>query len=872
MRKSLFCLAVAVLAVALPLQSSVVPPDNAAVRKELSAYFSNIAENSPTVLGGLAKSPGTLNAIQSRIATMSDAEISKFRNLIATTPDWKIAPEALAGAFPPEMLEQMKRVGTNYAEGVPAGEEMRDDVLSLVAILKVLPDARLKELGVDRQTVTALDATFTDMTPLQVAMLQRKASETAAWGASGAAAMKSLPAPLQRGAAALAQHGPITTADVDQLEKFRSELVAVLRRIDNLPPETRKSLKAEQLRNQVHQLGLASPDALFMVRHNVPEAMMTSLDQSVAFLERIANLSDAELQDLEKFRTDLGGVFKELEQGETSAETVTAEEMLASLGPEHLSLLKDGMEKFGNWRAALPVLYRTLASPDLPGRLQLVQGTNPDPGAIASLENFRQETLAFIDAEAAPAGIDAELIKRARLGLANAQPGRLEIMRMSLQSLPAHTSVKDRLSIALMEEINFNCVVTMPDPIPNINLDFICNPIEDALETIRDGIVGTVNTIVNGVKTALETTISTVSSALNSAISAVSNTVNSIISSIESLATQIWDFIQTVPSLAWNAIQSALNLLLDIEIRNGVTVRHLVASGAETAMTSMRTMLGLAGNWWQAVSTFTLPAIPCPPAGFHTPFGNVGEGAAAANYGRYKLVIENIIDMIPDTETSLAIKIPAQVLYMAFDFLGLCLEQAASDADQAQATERHNIVLANFDSLETYISGQIAGLSATSQSQGDAMTTLINTESSSVLTTLQFESGAIQTHLNSKSTAIQASLISESAEITSLVQSESDSTQQDLSDFRKLNLRLIIERVLQAGVGAEVAFLQLLEPLGHLGLVRDIVAETIAAMSATQQSIGQAQVLFDTGVALMNAGREKEAFKEFGKAYRDATK
>ncbi len=869
MRKAFLYLTIAALIVVLPMQASVAPQDNASLRRELSSYFTDIAKNSPTVLGGLSKSPETMRAIQERIAKMSDAELAQFRQLTAQTPDWKIAPEALASAFPPEVLEQVKRVGANYTENVPEGAEMREDVLSLVAVLKVLPEDKLKELGVDRQLVTSLEATFDQMSPLQAAMLQQQG---AGWTPAAGAAIDALPTAMRRGAAALAEHGKITPADIDDLEKFRAEVVHLLRRIDNLPPETRKTLKTEAIRDQVHQLKLAAPDALFMVRHNLPPEMIDALDENVTFLERIANLSDGEKKELDEFRNDLASVFSELDQKEGNPEAASAADMLSTLGPEHLTLLKQGMDRFGNWRTALPVLYRTLASPDLQARLDAVQGENADPAAIASLEDFRSKTLAFIDAEASAPGADSLMMARAKKSLENAPVGRLEIMRMTLAGLGNSASKKDRLSVVLLDDINFNCAVDMPSPVPDISLDFICNPIEDALEAIRDGIVSTVNTIVAGVRSALETTINTVSSALNSAISAVTNTVNSIVSSIQNLANQIWSFIQTVPSLAWNAIKSALNLLLDIEIRNGITVRDLVARGAEHALTSMKTLLGLAEGWWNAVSTFTLPAIPCPPAGFHTPFGNVGESAAADNYGRYKLVIDGIVEMIPDTETSLAIKIPAQVLYMAFDFLGLCLEQAAANADSAEAASRHNIVLTSFTNLQAFIGTQVTGLSNQNQSQTNTISVLINTESSNIQTTLLNESTAIQALINNRSTSNQNFLSAESLEIQNLLQRESDDSQQDIADFRKLNLRLIIERVLQGGVGSEVASFQLMEPMGYLGLVRDVVRETIDSMSAAGQGVGQAQKFYETGLSLFNSGREKDAFKEFAKAYRDATK
>jgi hypothetical protein len=288
-------------------------------------------------------------------------------------------------------------------------------------------------------------------------------------------------------------------------------------------------------------------------------------------------------------------------------------------------------------------------------------------------------------------------------------------------------------------------------------------------------------------------------------------------------------------------------------------------------MNSMKTLLGLSTGWWNAVSTFTLPQIPCPPAGFHTPFGDVGDGAAAANYGRYRVMIDNLIGLIPDTETSLEIKIPAQVLYMAYDFLGVCLEQAASDADAAQATERHNLVLTNFTNLQTYIGQQVAGLALQSGNQTTQLEALINNQGSALRGTVLAESAAIQARITNRSGTTRTIVNRESNEIQSLINTESTHTKSDLTDFQTLNLRLSIERVLQAGEGREIALFQLLEPLGYLRLTSDIVRETIANMAASAQTFGQAQKFYDAGAALMNAGSEKQAFKLFGQAYRAAT-
>jgi len=867
---------VGLLAPGLTSYAAAVPNklDSLEVKRELSKYFANIAENSPTVLGGISKSPETMAAVQKRIDGMSDQELAGFKKLMADTPDWRIAPEMFAKAFPPDVLAQVKRVGKDFVARAPVGEEMREDVQTLATVLKLLPDAKLKELGIDRTMVTSLEATFDGISPLEAAMLHRQATEKGSWDASSAAALGAIPPALQRGAAALAEHGPLTEKDVTQLTSFRSELTGLLARIDKLPADTRKTLKVEDFRLQMKHLDTASPDMLFMVRHHVPADMLTTLEENVVFLERVANLSAKEKKELAQFRTELTTAFKSLDTAgeKPTSDAPEIEEMLAGLQPAHLMLLKEAMSTFGNWQTALPIFYNTLRSPELPARLALLEGPTPDPAAVKSLEMFRQQIFAEIDTVATSTDVEAALVNDARGRLAATPLKRLELMRMALDSMPASASSKDRLSVVAMHEIDFNCAIDMPSPIPDISLDFICNPIEDALEAIEHGIIGTVNSIVASVKTTLDNTISSISNALTSAVNTVTSTVNSLISSITSTVTNISSFIQTIPALAWDAIKTALNLLLNIEIRNGVTLRDLVARGAEHGLTSMKTLLGLASGWWTAVSTFTLPQIPCPPSGFHTPFGTVGDGAASANYGRYKLMISNLVGMIPDTETSLAVKIPAQVLYMMYDFLGVCLDQASAAADSAQTTARHGLVLSNFAALQTHVQSQVAGLALQSGNQTTALTNLINAQTSATQGTIVSEGSIIQSLLTTKNASTQSLINSESDSIQSLVRSESSATQSDLKAFKTLNLRLSIERVLQAGEGREIALFQLLEPQGHLRLVADIVRETIVAMTATNQGIGQAQALFDQASQLMFQGKEKDAFKAFGKAYRDAVK
>ncbi len=873
------------------------PADREVVRAQLAAYFKGIEKNSPTVLGGLAKSPEAMKAVQERIATMDDAELSRMQRLMASTPDWKAAPEAFATAFPPAVLDQARRVGADYASQVPKGEIMRDDVRTLVSVLKLLPDTKLKELGVDRKMVTSLDETFAGMTPLQTAMLQRRAIESGGFGETTASALHAIPPAMQRGAGALAEHGPLSEKDVEDLNKFRIELEGLLGRINALPADAKKKLQSfdsAALNGQLTQLRAATPQALFMMRYNMSQEMLQNLRQNVAFLERISNISKEETAALEKFRGELTHAFKQVRvEGQPEWEGATA--MMAGLGTEHLLVLQQRMNSYGSWQSALPAVYQTLSASETRSRLQAVSGPEPDPDAVRTNDAFRRQALAYIDSLKADKDLDASFIAKARATIVNASAERLELIRMAIERLPASASASERLAIVAMHNIDFGCSLTftaiprlctpggclfgvcIPEictPAVTVTADFssVCNPIEDAMEAVEHSIVNTANAAVETMRSGIQASITGVQSAVNTSIASVNTVISTSVNAITSTVNEIAAFAQKIPDLAWKAIKAALNLLLDINIKNGVTLRDLIASGPQTALTSMTSLVGLSGSWWTAISSFTLPLIPCPPTGFNTPFGVVGDGAASANYGRYRLMIDGILGLIPDTETSLVVKIPAQVTFMMFDFLGLCLEQAASDADAAEGTARHNLIIANFGTMQTFVGSQIAGLTATSGNQSASLLTLLSTQGASTQATLLGSSQATQSLINSQTASLQNLLTTDSNSIQSLLRIENDATQVDVKSFRDLDLRLTIERVLQAGTGDEVASFQLLEPWGNLRLVAGIVDETIRSMVIAQEGIGMAQKYYDAASVLINDAKYKLAYRELSKAYREATK
>ncbi|HEX6178279.1 MAG TPA: hypothetical protein VF057_07960, partial [Thermoanaerobaculia bacterium] len=410
------------------------------------------------------------------------------------------------------------------------------------------------------------------------------------------------------------------------------------------------------------------------------------------------------------------------------------------------------------------------------------------------------------------------------------------------------------------------------------DLNFMCNPIRDAIHAIESSVTSTANAVVDTMRTGINTLITGMQTTVNNLVAQVQNTIDTVISGITSTINNVWSFLQTLPTTAWNAIKAALNLLLDIHIANGVTLRQIIqplisggANALEQVLESMHQMFGLAGNWWNAVANFTLPMIPCPPANFHTPFGDVGTRAAADNYARYRVAIDGLVNLIPETETSLFIKIPAQVIFTAFHFFGLCLDQAANDADSAQLTERHTLVVTAFANVNLFVSSQIVGLTSTYDANTTNILNSISAQSVSMQQAMTNHSVVLQGAVNSEANETHSNIQTESNSIKALIQSTGDQTQSALDEFAKLTMKLAIEGVLKAGNPHEITMFQLRPQWGSLQTVSSILGDLITAMSAAGETVGHARRYHDSGNRKMASGEDKDAFDEFVRAYRELT-
>jgi hypothetical protein len=240
---------------------------------------------------------------------------------------------------------------------------------------------------------------------------------------------------------------------------------------------------------------------------------------------------------------------------------------------------------------------------------------------------------------------------------------------------------------------------------------------------------------------------------------------------------------------------------------------------------NLQNLLGLGGDFWNSLPQ--LPQIPCPPQGTQIPFfGPVGEELTAAKYQRYLWVFDKVLEMIPDTEVSLSVKIPAQVLYGGVQYLGVCLDAAVAESEAA-ATEAFRVEVAQgLDAAESGLTGLADGLTG------------------------------IGTGLEAR-----------------------------IGDLRALELGLAIESALasgsagrtpRGGIGAadgRIATFQIPVAFGGaLEWVRDTVSAIVSRMQAAGQDVHCAPQAMTDGDDAFATGEYKSAYESYRRAYQEAAR
>ena len=276
----------------------------------------------------------------------------------------------------------------------------------------------------------------------------------------------------------------------------------------------------------------------------------------------------------------------------------------------------------------------------------------------------------------------------------------------------------------------------------------------------------------------------------------------------------------------------------------------------------------------QAKSPYSLKITPddCPTARAAGFTQTDVEAAADAS-----LIADGVLEIVPTDLISVPVRIAAVLIWAgvqatqrAFEHL-YNIASACDDADhQALVTQNLDVkvstratqvsvdaLITNLTALSTLVNSRldVTVSSRASQTSVNTLLTNVNNLQNSV-TTFHNEFTANSIVVNNKLDAANTKL---------------DALAITVSDQGALNLRMHIEHDLADPGNHPMALFEVPEANGgHLNLVRSIVADTIAKMQATGQGVGNAQAFLAAGDADRAAGAYKNAYSNYGKAYRAA--
>jgi hypothetical protein len=179
--------------------------------------------------------------------------------------------------------------------------------------------------------------------------------------------------------------------------------------------------------------------------------------------------------------------------------------------------------------------------------------------------------------------------------------------------------------------------------------------------------------------------------------------------------------------------------------------------------------------------------------------------------------------------------------------------KVSSRADQTSV----NTLITNLTTLSTLVNSRLDVAVSTRASQTSVNTLLTNVNNlQNSVTVFHSEFTANAIVVNNKLDAANTKL---------------DDLAITVSDQGALNLRIHIEDDLADPGNHPLALFEVPEANGgYLNLARSIVADTIAKMQATGQGVGNALAFLAAGDAAKAAGAYKDAYANYGKAYRAA--
>ena len=820
------------LTAAPPALAAVPQPAPAdPLKQRLANFFAEAGQLAPTAVGDLSRDPAAMAGLHSRIASLSPEEMAGMQAAFSEVPDWQAAPEALSSAFQMQVLSD---AATRQAGDL---EQFRAEVSEFYAVLRLLPAESLARLNQDPAAVTAMQARLHDMPAQGLALLRIQMDQQGDWRGLKANLLASLSPGARAGLRAFADNGPLGDRDFEAVGDFRKSLDEFLVNLQHLPPAAAARIDARVVAGMEAKLQRATPEMMFMIRQRIDTPELRQAMADVRVLARAGTLDAEERADLERFRGELAAVYGNLRDftpGDPSADPIAAR--VASFSTEDLLLARARVETIPAWNRTLPAILAVASTAENRTRLALLEHRGASAETEQALEVYRAVMIERLAAMPAGAGVDAAAVAGAGESLRQASPRDLFLMREAGSLLPPEDTVVQLIQIPRavatlngpqLQSVAFNCScpdhgLQLPLGIGCVSMQFLCNIIAAPVNLALSGF----EAVVNGLETVV-------------------NGIESVIDDVLGFVVQIANAIANLPNVLLGALQSLFESIASAVMN-------------EFSPESLAAKLGLVDGFWMSLPV--LPQIPCPPDGFNLhPFGEVGDDLTASKYERYLFVFDKIIDIIPDTEVSLTLKIPAQVLYGGIQYLGVCLHDAAA-ARSEQATLAFRTLVAgqldqsliNHGNTQTGISvvqGQVAGLQSQVLAQGQELMNRIAQQQQEVLNHLMVQG----------------------QDLVALIRQTGGDLGDDLTAFQDQDLRLKIEANLAIEGGRNIAFFALPQAFGGvLEMVRGLVGETIETAVAAGFNIRNAESVLARGDGLFNDGDYRGAYDAFAKAYREA--
>ncbi len=742
-------------------------------RAQLLEFFANAGETSPTMIGPAVKDPELLRSVQERIGSMSDDELASLQKAFGETPNWQMAPEMLAASLPEGTVNRVDSAGKEILPAAERGLAFREDVKLLAALGSVLPPEEAAGLGIDRETVRKVREGFGAMDTMQAAAIaQGLEGQAGPLGIGSGLSLDGLDPALAEGARALAEHGPLNEQELEELEAFRDDMVAVASAAIDLRRQAGDHVGAAEAQTTLDRVSGATPEMLFVMGRRVDRRQVAAARRQAEMLRRMMSLDGEELDALEEFRGQLLDVLA-ASGGAGAGDLVTR---LAGLPTEQLLPVRERLEAVGGWQETLPLAANVAHSQRLQTEIAWLQQPQPPAELVADLELYRGALSGQLQALASQPGADAGQLEAFTTAVQSASSEQLAVLRLADEEIGGIRNAGDvsRITAVAAVAVDLDCVVSLGSidlplgigeiSLGSINFNWICTPLENAINSVAN----TVNSIVDGIK----------------------DTVNSV-----------WSGIQAFPTTIKDAMTALFNALLDVEI-NGYSLREL------TDPATLKQALGLASDYWNAIPN--LPDVPCPPEGTNIPgFGMVGDGDAAARLERYLWISDQLLGMVPDTEISLAVKLPAQLLYGGVQYLSVCLNEAAAAADGRETASYRDTVT--------------TGLAVSNGNQAALMIQLVGLQS-------------------------------------------------QVASFEGISVRLMIEENLNADFGEQIALFQLPASAGgYLELVQAVVMESIQQMESVGENVGNARAFISQAKLARDQGQYKRAYENYQRAYKEVT-